>query len=141
MVGTRNQTIIFDINSTPLQVITDSDVGGGDTMHIRFSQSKFSNNGKITVRFSDIPTFSIDYCAANEISLSKLGNNSNRVWTIKKDLSRLRLSCNGEEIFDIDTQPIINTDCMGQWPNDLTVVMFMDDTASDFYRQYTNGEF
>ena len=73
--------------------------------------------------------------------LSKLGNNSNRVWTIKKDLSRLRLGCNGEEIFDIDTQPIINMDCIGQWSNDLTVVIFIDDTASDFYRQYTNGKF
>ena len=122
MVGSRNQEIIFDINSTPLQVFTDSGMGGGDTMQIRFSLSKFSNDSEITVQFSDTLTFSIDNCDAIDIPLSKLDNNPNKVWTIKKDLSRLRLSCNGVEIFDIDTLSIINTDCIGGWSNMSTVL-------------------
>ena len=62
--------------------------------------------------------------------------------------TRIKLSCNGMQIFDIDTSISTMDNCGKLWSADFAQMRFVGestggyqiDTASDFYRQYETGE-
>ena len=74
------------------------------------------------------------------------GTEKYRIWTFKKQNSRLlKLYCNGEEVFSInyDNSP---ADCKNRWSKDFAKISFpsnaeFTDTASDFYRGFTDGKY
>ena len=145
--GDRNRNIHFDINSTPLQIQTDSEIGSGEVMWVQFL-ANVGGTG-ISVRFDKTPNYHIGGCVTDRqnIPLDKLGTGNDRVWTIEMKNSKVRLSCNGEEIFDFDPQSTKNHNCKDRWSLDFNVLKFVDstwnngtkDTASDFYRELTTG--
>ena len=147
--GDRNRNIHFDINSTPLQIQTDSEIGSGEVMWVQFLAN--SRGTGISVRFDKTPNYHIGGCETvkdrPEIPLDKLGEKNDRVWTIEMVNSQVRLNCNGEEIFDFDPQSTNDGNCKDRWSLDFNVLKFVDnswnngtkDTASDFYREHTSG--
>ena len=149
--GERNQFIEFDIESAPLQVFTNSEIGSGDVIWIQFADSNKAGYVGFVVKFGSNPFYSIGYCVENvQIPLSQLGTDKNLIWTIEKDSNtRLKLYCNGAEIADIDTQASSSESCRRLWADDFTGMRFIDgtiinqnlpkDTASDFYRKYKPG--
>ena len=144
-VGERNRDISFDINSTPLQVYTDSEVGSGEMIWVQFHAS--NKGAGMGIYFNAQPKSFVGYCEEQEIPLGKLGTIKNRVWTIEKENTRVKLRCNGEQIFDFDTEDSTK-DCKSHWVLDFITLKFADetitqdmaDTASDFFRQYATGE-
>ena len=149
----RSQNIQFDINSTPLQIYTDSEIGSGDIMWVQFLTDS-ENGAGISVRFDETPNYHIGGCTTNrpKIQLDKLGEDNDRIWTIEKHGTRLKLLCNGVEIFDYDTQTSNENDCKNRWSIDFTRMRFADytgttindglkDTASDLYRKQTTGKY
>ena len=82
------------------------------------------------------------------ISIDKLGADNNRIWTLEKDSARVKLLCNGVVIYDIEIEASDKDSCGNLWSHDFAGMRFMDrtdvgktkDTASDFFRQYTNGK-
>ena len=147
MTGERGREIKFNINSTPLQLYTDSEIGGGDVMWVRFTQSNSGIFAGISVKFDSRPSYHIGKCVKERkgIPKNKLGENKNRIWTIEKQETRLKLFCNGVEIFNHDTQTSSNELCRTHWSSDLDSFRFRDgdigkkDTASDLYRQHITG--
>ena len=146
--GERGQKIEFDINSTPLQLYTDSEIGSGDVMWVQFTQSNSEMVVGISVKFDSEPSYHIGKCVTErtEIPKNKLGENKNRNWTIEKKGRRLKLSCNGVEIFNYDTESSEIWQCRARWSKDYDSFRFRDDdditkkdTASDLYREYTTG--
>ena len=148
-VGIRNREISFNINSTPLQVQTDSEIGSEDQMWIQFFDSHLEGFTGIAIWF-ETPRYRIGHCQSGTIPSSKLGTDIRRIWTIKKEDTRLMLSCNGMQIFDFDIQ-MLKSGCEERRSYDFDVMRFTDgtkveapanwiDTASDFYRQFTDGK-
>lgn len=148
-VGERHRFIPFDLESDPLQVSTDSKIGSGERIWVQFSRSDNFGFVGITVDFAESPRYSLGSCKNSEIPLNKLSKEDNRIWTIEKVDKRLRLSCNGIEIFDFDTNLSTVDTCRNSWSNDFAYVRFIGesvnsypiDTASDYYRKYTPGKF
>ena len=116
---------------------------------------QFMESGKgagISVRFDSTPNYHIGSCLNKnrpKIATEKLGEYNDRVWTIEKHGTRLKLLCNGVEIFNYDTHTSNETDCRDRWTLEFNEMRFTDntvnngkaDTASDLYRQHTTGKY
>ena len=146
--GERNEYIDLDLESTPLQVLTDSEIGSGELLWVQFADlSKSSGKGGgISLYFEYQPKYDLGYCESRvHIPVNKLGTDKIRIWTIKKENTRMKLYCNGVEIFDIETQTSTKSDCRTHWLFDCAKMRFAStnegaDTASDFYRKYKSGK-
>ena len=143
-VGQRNQAIDFQLQSTPLQIHTNSEIGSGDLIWAQFYDSDDTSRG-LTVSFVSPPNYDMGYCKGDtEIPLSKLGTNKNRIWTIEKENTKIKVACNGILIFEYDPQLSSDQECREKWAQDTSSLKFGStssetDTASDFYRAYTTG--
>ena len=74
------------------------------------------------------------------------GTEKYRIWTFKKQDDTLQLLCNGVEIYNLNYAESSNTDCKPRWSQDFSIIRFVSsddkpDTASDSYRQYTDGKY
>ena len=113
-------------------------------MWAQFLESNKINGAGISITFYLEPVYNLGFCLAEKIPQSKLGTDKNRIWTIEEENTRVKLSCNGVQIFDIDTQLWPNDDCKTRWSFNFEILRFPKqteqvDTASDFFRQYTTS--
>ena len=100
------------------------------------------------VRFNDALVYGIGQCGQfRTIPKEKLGTDRNRIWTIEKEDPRVKLSCNGVQIIDMQTASE-NEECKNHWAVDFVKMRFIDDsggesglkdTASDYVRPYKAG--
>ena len=117
-------------------------------MWVQFADISESSDkgGGISIYFDSQPKYGLGYCERRVgIPVDKLGTDKNRIWTIKKENTRMKLLCNGVEIFDIETQTSTETDCGTRWSFDCAKIRFVStnaetDTASDFYRKDIPGK-
>ena len=144
--GERNVYIEFDLETTKLQVLTDSVIGSKDLTWIQFLDSSVSRGkgGGISIHFETQMRYSLGYCQANNIPHNKLGTDRNRIWTIEKVETRMKLFCNEEEIFDIETNSE-DDGCRTRWSFDCAKIKFTSssyeiDNASDLYRKFKTGK-
>ena len=99
----------------------------------------------IRVLLDSAAHYHVGYCSEDiEIPLDKLGTNKHRIWTIELLSTRVKLSCNGVQIFDYDPQLSDSQECREKWSLDASILKFVAnseemDNASDFYREYTTG--
>ena len=107
---------------------------------MRFLQeSKDKADPGIRIHFSDPPTYSHGFCAEDKIFTMPEG--PDRVWMISKDNSNIKLSCNDEVIFDNDYSASTESGCKEGWSRDFVLMQFQStDTASDYYRPYSEGK-
>ena len=116
-------------------------------MLVQFGNSNNSVVG-IHVKFYNNPEYGIGKCGQlRTIPKEKLGTDRNRIWTIEKDDPRVKLSCNGVQIIDMQTASE-NEECKNHWAADFVKMRFIDnsegtsglnDTASDYFRPYKAG--
>ena len=98
------------------------------------------------MHFDSAPYYHVGYCGEpTVIPLDKLGTNKNRIWTIELDSTRVKLFCNGIQIFDYDPQLSESQECREKWSLGASILKFGDnseemDNASDFFREYTTGK-
>ena len=144
-VGTRNTKIAFDLDSCPLQIQTDSVVGSGDVVWVRFIRLTGDGPG-ISIKFNNPPTYSIGRCSniSNE-EFTLPGADKHKIWTISKQNDKLQLNGNGVELFDFNFKESSELDCKKMWALDFAHIKFMStvdniDTASDMFRQLTKGK-
>ena len=113
-------------------------------------QFGYSHNGVVGlhVKFGKNPTYTIgSNCAKGGIPVERLGTDRNRTWTIEKDGTRVKLSCNGVKIVDIETGNSDVEECKGRWVDDFPGMRFIDgsdenkpnDTASEYFRPFKAG--
>ena len=144
--GARNTNIDFDIESTPLQIQTDSVLGSGDVMWIRFVELNSDTGPGITIKFSDPAYYAIGRCGDETFTLP--GTEKYRVWTFTKQDNTLQLLCNGVEIYSLNyLESGASDECKTMWSKDFGRMIFSSssaenglvDNASDFYRQLGTG--
>ena len=131
------------LDVAPIQVQTDSLVGSGDKLWVRFVEKGTNDGPGFWVEFTDPPQYRLGYC--NDRLEFTMPEGPIRVWTISRENDRIKLDCNGVVIFDIN---YMNNDwktngvekCKSYWANDLGATRFQGG-AADYYKQYAEGTF
>ena len=134
-VTNRGAWINYDMENTPLHIMTDSAAGSGELMWIRFQDDTGSSYG-LDVTFSEPPTYDIGYCTSQDPTFTMPPGNLH-VWTIFKSTTKLTLHCNGNEIYNYEFSVSSRSECVLTWSGGVTAFeVATTDTASDFYRPY-----
>jgi len=142
--GERGVDIVYEIETYPLQIVTDSVVGSEDLIRVGF-YSEDSLGGAVYVKFTDPPQYSIGSCIYSDwVTFANMPVEDTRVWTITKTATSLALVCNGVEIFNYLFSESAKSNCVPKWSGDMVTIKFRSssngiDTASDKYRAKPSG--
>ena len=139
--GEREVYIDFDIETYPLQIMTDSVVSSEDLLRVAFYTGNGSEAGGIRVKFTTPPSYWIDYCNPVWVTFTSIPDEQARTWTITETDTSVILACNGVEIFNYLFSESTTDNCVPTWSRDAVKMTFKsDDTASDEYRTKPTGK-
>jgi hypothetical protein len=134
------------IDSTPLEIKTDSLIGSGDKVYLILKNEARWTSG-VYIRFNSPPQYYLLDCTNSWNNFpTSLPTATVKVWRITKTRTsgiRLRIHCNEKEVLNI---LMSDSTCSysywrDDWTSDITQTYFKSsDTASDFYRPYSAGE-
>ena len=137
--------IDYDIEDNPLQILTDSVIGGGDLLLVGFYTEDTDSSGDMWVKFLDPLQYWIGYCTTNDWVTFTAPEEQVRTWTITKTDTSVILTCNGVEIVNYLFSESTRDNCVSRWSNDAAKIKFIAnsngiDTASDEYRTKPIGK-
>ena len=132
--------IDIDIKILALQIKTESVLGSGDEMWVRFVEHSSDNYSPgFAVEFQDPPLYRIGHCL-NPVSFTmpRIGK---LIWTVTKTESTLKLQCNGVKIFEYEFAESSHELCTEKWSLDEAryTRFHPSDTASLSYRAFPKG--
>ena len=136
----------IDLETTPLEIKTDSAVGSGDYVYVYFYTSQGHEAGKVYLRFTSTLQYRIYGCSTWTNVTTNPPADVNKVWKISVTRTsgiRLQIHCNDVEVLNI---LISDTTCISSswstyWSRDIEKIFFApEDSASDFYRSYSGKE-
>ena len=137
--GERGVYIDYDIETYPLQIMTDSVVGSEDLVWVQFYTDDGSDSVGIDVKFTDPPQYDIGYCTG-WITFT-VPEEQVRTWPITKTATSLIFACNGVEIYNYLFSESTDNQCLPQWSKDAAKIYFTSsDTASEEYRTQPSGK-
>ena len=138
----------LDLETTPLEIKTNSAIGSGDRVHVDFYDSDENDAGGVWIVFSSIPQYRIYWCSSSYTNFSStLPTAVDKVWRISltrtSDIT-LQIHCNDVEVVNFllserlcDDQYL---DWTRYWSKDVEKIGFdIYDTASDYYRPFIPG--
>jgi len=132
---TDNADINFNIESTSLQIQTDSEVGEEDKLLVMFDDT-----AELGVRFLDPPQYWIECTDYTNFTLPNSSKRDKQVWTISKHDGTLELRCDGEEIVKFNYSQVLSIEnCRNKWSQSFSTIKFHDNT-SEYYRAMPGGQ-
>ena len=134
--------INYDLENSPLQIQTDSEVGSYELVKVYFYNAGTSFAGGVFLFFSSHPWYRIIYCTTYWHNFSTdLPSETDKVWTISLTRTAgkkgLVITCNDKEVLNVI---LSYTTCAQSgwsnfWNKDVKKIQFISsDTASDYYR-------
>ena len=133
--------IEYDLEEHPLQIKTDSVVGSNEKVGVRLYTSEEAYISRILLRFDATPKLYINRCTSGSITFPvDLPTGQNKIWTITKTTTALKIECNDVVVLDYLYTEFINSDCVAKFSKDVEKIWFTSsDDASDEYRQEPIG--
>ena len=134
--------IEWDLESTPLEIRTNSVLGSNDLVRVRL-YSGGNIAGQVSLRFiSTALQYNLNWCTLSETNLPVTAPSANdKVWRItltKTAGVRVVIHCNDVEVLNtlISQATCVDIGWSTVWTRDVTTIMFLydQDTASDYYR-------
>ena len=134
--------ISYDLENSPLQIRTNSEVGSNEKVEVWFKTSYGEIAGAVGFHFTSSPQYFI--CGSTyRYFPTDLPPETDKVWTITiatdSDNTHVVITCNNEEVLVADTER--RADCgdwhwQRMWNKDVEQIYFnsSSDTASDYYR-------
>ncbi|XP_063681951.1 uncharacterized protein LOC134816881 [Bolinopsis microptera] len=139
---TRDELIPFPLESTSLEIRTDSRLGSGDTVAVFFYEgTSLTSSGGVYISFSSTPRYLIYYCTSSYTDFPvTLPSTTDKIWRITLTRSsgvRVTIHCNNEEVANVLLSDTSCDDSMRYfWNRETAYIMFSgSDTASDYYRE------
>jgi hypothetical protein len=135
-----------DLETTPLEIKIDSEVGSDEQMVVIFHTAQGSTAGVVQISFTSTVQYRLGWCTSSRTDFPKtttLPSTEEKVFRITLTRTsgvRLKIHCNEEEIVNV---LISGTTCSYSswstiWSRDVEWIRFNNsDTASDYYRPYT----
>ena len=136
--------IAYDIETYPLQIMTDSVVGSEHLLRVGFYTADGSSAAALQVKFTTPPSYFIGRCT-DWVTFTNIPEEQVRTWTITETETSVILACNGVEIVNYLFSESTNDNCVPYWSRNAEKMMFRSDssgidTASDEYRAKPSGK-
>ncbi|XP_063675489.1 uncharacterized protein LOC134812180 [Bolinopsis microptera] len=136
----RDVEIEWDLESTPLEIRTDSVLGSDDQVYVHFYSASGIYAGAVRLEFTSTPQYWLRYCSSSLANFPvKLLSTADKVWrfTLTRTAGvRLVIHCNDEEVVNT----VLSESTCGDsawawtWTRDVGKIKFWSgDTASDYY--------
>ena len=138
----------FDLETTPLELMTNSAFGSDERVHINFITDSGERIGGIQLHFKTPQyTYRIGKCSTNLDFSTTLPSDTTKIWriTLKKNLPEIRVTihCNDEEVLNV---VLSDTVCNNPefadgkwrtyWVKDVIKKVRFEHSAADYYRAY-----
>ena len=145
----RDELINFDLDSKPIQIQSKSADEGGDTIRVRFTNWGSDPGHSVRVSMGTQPAYYyVSYCRGYDTPFQLPNTDRPFIWTFVKEAGRLKLLCDGVQIFDLYLSP--GSKCKKKWSWDFSRIVFpgtvykykgtgYNDNASKFFRGYSRG--
>ena len=138
----RSARIFFNMETTPLQIKTDSTDGSIDSSQVVF-WTAFGQVGSIYIVFTDPPKYEIIGCLDDLLNFpDTLPSDVNKIWTISKlPGPRITIKCNDVTVVDIlMSDETCDEPDWTDWKDDVKIIQFdYYEDASDEYRPASPG--
>ena len=145
----RDVVINYDLQNVPLKIKTDSELGSGEQMSVRFMDSRRNDAGGIIIHFNNALRYELISCTSGERNFPReirLCAAAERIWTIElkvfpksytSDVSYwgkgLIVHCNNVEVLNVRLDFLC--DIGNNWSRKVDKIKFLhSDTASDYFR-------
>ena len=139
----RGVKINYDLENSPLQIRTDSDVGSKEKVRVWFYTAQKSVVGGVRIFFSNPPKYKLVHCTSPTNFPTSLPSENDKVWTTTLTRSsgpRVVIHCNDKEVLNVVlTDTVCNdseSDWSAKWSKKVEMIYFhpVHNTAADFYR-------
>ncbi|KAL5247466.1 hypothetical protein ACHWQZ_G019369 [Mnemiopsis leidyi] len=140
----RDVKINYDLENSPLQIRTDSEVGSNETVMLWFLNAQGYNAGGVNLHFSSPPQYLLYTCSTSWTKFpADLPSETDKVWKITltrtSGVPRVVIHCNNSEVVNVTMSGSTcysSSDWSTLWSRNVDRIMFIWwDTASDYYRQ------
>ena len=136
-----------DLETTPLEIKTNSTLGSGDKVRLYFFNSKRKWAGGFRIHFSSTLQYLLDFCNLINHYTNFPSNPPtavHKVWRIsltRTSSARLQVHCNNVEVLNLlPSETCDMSDWEDFWSREVEEIVFDTlDTASDFSRPYQQG--
>ena len=139
----RDVKIPHNLETTPLQIKTDSTAGSGEEVAVLLYTAGGDHAGSVLLYFSSPPQYRLDYCTSSNIVLpSTLPSDVNKVWVITKlPGPRITVQCNGVTVVDLNMSDTCSISNWGEyWTRQVAQIEFISwEKASDEFRAAPPG--
>ena len=148
MAVQRIVLIEYDLEKTPLEIRSDSELGSGDEVVLYFFTSQKEVAGGVWFMLTSPPQYYIYNCNYWTYFPTDLPTARVKVWRItvirSSGIIGLQILCNGEEVLNTVLSDSVCTRYSSSWNTywnrDIAKIEFSDDdTMSDYYRPYQPG--
>ena len=139
----NGRKIDYDLENTPLQIETNSEVGSNEEVRVWYFDDKDQPAGGISLRFMAPPRNNIWHCSPNTYFPHDLPPDTEKIWTLSLTRStsvRIVIYCNDVEVlnFVLSDTTCTNEDVESwgsRWDKEVASVRFTQyNTAADYYR-------
>ena len=136
---TLDAVYFYDLETTPLQIKTDTVAGTGEKVKVVFyTAEKEDLSGSIRLDIVDPPKYFIGSCSTEYTPFSEdLPAEETKVWTITETLTTVTITCNEVELVTYTfSDSSKSSNCFEKWSRDTKMMQFVLnlDTASDEFR-------
>ena len=130
----------YDLENSPLQIKTNSEVGSNEEVRIRFLNDGETLVGGISIFMTSPPQCSIWYCSNGLTFSTELPSGTDKIWTISLTRTtsvRIVIYCNDVEVFNFvpSDSTCGFTSWNSYWTREVGKIEFGTfNTAADYYR-------
>ena len=147
-----DKEIEFDLENSPLEIMTDSIVGGEEKVVVRFLDSLGNGAGGVSIEFKSNPGYRFRYCDTSSHDISKeLPSGSEKIWRVTLTRTspdaiarRIVIHCNEVEVVNVlmSDSTCLHTDWEAYSELKVKKIVFhaASDTASDYFRPRPGGK-
>ena len=125
----------MDVKATPLQIKTDSTLGSGDLVFVRFFNKGASPAGGVKLHFTSPMQYELEWCTEERLLLENVPAQQDKVWTIARTLDKsVKIECNGVVVAEFGIASCTHSEKY-VYDREMEKMTFDgSDTATDFYR-------
>ena len=145
-VVTRDDEIEFDLETTPLEIMTNSTFGSNEELNVNFLSAQGETAGGISIVLNFHPLYRFHNCMEAALSFSAtFPFDTTRIWRITLTRSsteiRVKIHCNNEEVLNVLLSDNVCfsmlDDWKTSWGEDVAKIKFpSSSSAADLYRAY-----
>ena len=143
-----NGLINFDLETTPLEIKTDSNYGSNEELKVNFLSAQEEVAGGVSILLETAPKYRFHDCMYPAIYFSAaLPSETTKIWRITLTRSsteiRVKIHCNDEEVLNVvlsDSVCVHANDWRTNWEKYVKKIKFPSvHKAADYYRAYKPG--